>query len=25
LRYLEYHTESTLRVHSLAVLREVFG
>ena len=25
LRYLEYHTESTLRVHSLAVLREVFA
>ena len=25
LRYLEYHTESTIRVHSLAVLREVFG
>ena len=25
LRYLEYHTESSIRVHSLAVLREVFG
>ena len=25
LRYLEYHTESAIRVHSLAVLREVFG
>ena len=25
LRYLEYHTESSLRVHSLAVLREVFA
>ena len=25
LRYLEYHTESTLRVHSLSVLREVFA
>ena len=25
LRYLEYHTESTLHVHSLAVLREVFA
>jgi DNA repair protein RecO (recombination protein O) len=25
LRYLEYHTESSLRIHSLAVLREVFG
>ena len=24
LRYLEYHTESAIRVHSLAVLREVF-
>ena len=25
LRYLEYHTESAIRVQSLAVLREVFG
>lgn len=25
LRYLEYHTESSIRVHSLAVLREIFG
>jgi len=25
LKYLEYHTESSIRVHSLAVLREVFG
>ncbi|MBQ9192239.1 MAG: DNA repair protein RecO C-terminal domain-containing protein [Bacteroidales bacterium] len=25
LRYLEYHTESAIRVHSLAVLREVFS
>ena len=25
LRYLEYHTESAIRVHSLAVLREVFA
>ena len=25
LRYLEYHTESTIHIQSLAVLREVFG
>jgi Recombinational DNA repair protein (RecF pathway) len=25
LRYLEYHTESAIRIQSLAVLREVFG
>ena len=25
LRYLEYHTESSINVRSLAVLREVFG